>query len=75
MLEIRDDIPAPKVENRCKWPFKDMKAGQSVKVEFDRDWQRAKIAASALGKRKGWKFTTKWHRDAEPAYGLIWRVL
>lgn len=74
--QIRDDIPMPpdKPKSR-KWPFARMQVGQSLRIDIcERDWLPATRAAQSVGKRNGWKFRCKWHKNPGDQHGLIWRV-
>lgn len=48
---------------RRAWPFADMKKGNWIAVKDETEYQKARLAASACGKRKGWKFTCKMSPD------------
>ena len=71
--EITDDVPTPKASGKgrpAKYPFSKMEVGQSVFIEGAKTGGKEYLAASAIGRMKGWKFSGR-SQDG----GLrIWRV-
>lgn len=55
MFKIEDGVPMK--SNRVSWPFKDMAAGQSVLIEDPAMETKARIAAMAVGRSRGWIFS------------------
>lgn len=81
-FKLRDNVPIPALgEPKYRWPFGQMKVGQSYDFPMRRDWKPACKAARAVGQRRGWKFRVKWddnHLDEESGelkpLGRIWRI-
>ena len=76
MYEIEDNIPLPKSRSNAtaKYPWKQLKVGQSFVVSTE-DVDRASISAQAsLAARKlGVKFVTR--HDKEAGIVRVWRVI
>lgn len=81
MYEPTNEIPLPDAARATiNWPFTRMEIGQSLRIDFDEHWLQGCRAARSCGVRNGWKFQTKWHKNAKndagelAPYGVIWRV-
>lgn len=69
-VEHNVELPPSHRHRKSKWPFHDMKVGDSfVVADIDR-WKYAQACASIYGKRLGRRFTTRQMDD-----GLrVWRI-
>lgn len=74
--EIIENYPIPEdmlnTPLRSKWPFASFKIASAIRVADWPSFYRARAAAFATGKRRGWKFKARWDKETE--IGLIVRV-
>lgn len=67
--DIEDGIPVPKFTKKLKYPFLEMKIGQSVLIT-DKKLLQIRSYASNVGKKIGYKF-----KVAQTDEGVrVWRV-
>lgn len=58
-FKLHKGIPKTVETPRLTWPFKDMEVGHWFTVTNEENFQRARVSASAYGKRNGRQFTCK----------------
>lgn len=79
-MEIRQDVPIPErtgVGAARKYPFGDMKIGDSLSFDSATNFEKARRAATVYAKRNGVLFTSrKGYENGENTGrgGTIWRV-
>jgi hypothetical protein len=66
-FRVEHGYPVPPTPGRVFYPFGDMRPGESFAVSRDQ-LPKARAAASAYGRRHGWRFAT-FKQDDE-----VWRV-
>lgn len=72
-FEIEKNIPQPKyvgAGNNRKYPFNEMKPGDSFLINGDARWKKVSTAAGAHGKRYGQTFSV---RNTPDGY-RCWRI-
>lgn len=67
---IEKDIPLPEVEFTTKYPFKDMKVGDSFLVPYE-DGGRIRVACTNMGFKYNMRFATRRMKDKSTR---IWRI-
>lgn len=73
MLKVKNNVPlSPEEKAKQKWPFHEMKVGNTVDIEDDDLWLRAQRTVHSLAKKKKWKFQTTWLKEQD--IGRIRRV-
>lgn len=74
VFEIESDVPVPVGDTRRarrKYPFGEMKVGDSFLVPPEGNAQRVRVAAHAWGRAKGQKFSTL----TQPCGSMrVWRI-
>lgn len=58
-MKVHKNVPLPPDARNVKYPFGQMEVNDSVYVEDDVTFERARRAAQAYGKQKGWSFTAR----------------
>lgn len=58
-FKLQKGIPKTVNTPRLTWPFKEMEIGHWFTVTNEENFQRARVSASAYGKRNGTRFTCK----------------
>lgn len=72
-MEIESGVPIPEAKptgRGTKYPWKDMKVGDSLHFTNQQEYERARTASSAYGKKHGLKFTARMTLDGY----RIWRI-
>ncbi len=65
-IKIEKGIPLPNRDARSKYPFRDMKIGDSIGFESVTDARRCHVSATSFGKRHNMKFRQAGNR--------VWRI-
>lgn len=63
MLKVKNNVPlSPEEKAKQKWPFHEMKVGNSVDILDKKMWLRAQRTAHSLAKKQKtpWEFQTVW---------------
>lgn len=69
-FKIEKGIPAPAAKTSRRWPFADMKVGDSVVIPAEKV-MAARNTACMFGKNRGWKFTVRLQEDGT---ARCWRL-
>lgn len=70
MIEKDFHIPTPR---RGRWAFiNDMEIGDSIHVDFEPDYQRARDAMRHYCRKNGWSYTTR--KEPDGSGYRVWRT-
>jgi hypothetical protein len=70
IYKVESNIPIPKSHSNRRYPFAELKPGDSFVVPLEL-LHSARSAAYIWGARNGWKFTA---RACEDGIGRVWRI-
>ena len=84
-MKVHRKVPMPPDARNVKYPFGELEVGDTVFIEDDEVFEKARRAAQAYGRQKGWKFSARKHIGIESIDGedvtaivsdggTIWRI-
>lgn len=76
-MEIKTNIPVPSPVRAMKYPFDQMTAGDSLSIETDEQFTRARRASAQYARRHRVKFTSRsgyYNGEPSDSGGMIWMI-